>query len=475
MPILSPTAISRAAFSRSRSAAAVAAAVSPPGCISIGGSASGGGASGAVQVNASGSITTFGQNSGGILAQSIGGGGGNGGGSGGLVSIGGNGGKGGDGAAVTVTNSATIRTSGNFSDGLLAQSIGGGGGNGGLSLAVVAPVLGLGGNGGAAGNGGLVTVTNSGSIFTAGHDSSALVAEIDRRRRRQRRLCDRRGGVRLPCHRWKGRRGRRVAAMFASIQTVPATLLHRSPRRRSRRLVTVPVASLPSRSAAAAELAASRSRDPEAFLPARPSRSEARAVRAGPGATCSRGQMARSRQAARSSTGLDAESIGGGGGNGGFSIAATGGLTYGSIGFAMGGTGGAGSDAGTVTVANTSNIATTGDLSPGIFAHSIGGGGGNGGFSVAGAVAAGAAVALDISGSGAAGANGNSVDVSSIGNISTGSQFGTSGSESPGIFAQSVGGGGGNGGFAGSVAAGGYGGVSCPLQRAGVRAARAAR
>ena len=121
-----------------------------------------------------------------------------------------------------------------------------------------------------------------------------------------------------------------------------------------------------------------------------------------------------------SSDGIIAQSIGGGGGDGGFAISATGGATYASVGLAFGGNGGHGNDAGTVTVFSTANITTTNDLSNGIFAQSIGGGGGNGGFSISAAAAAGAAIALDKSGSGANGADGKTVSVTSIGNISTG-------------------------------------------------------
>src|SRR5690606_9700606 len=45
----------------------------------------------------------------------------------------------------------------------------------------------------------------------------------------------------------------------------------------------------------------------------------------------------------------------------------------------IGGRGGAAGDGDTVTVKSDNTIATSGDHSPGIFAHSVGGGGGNGG------------------------------------------------------------------------------------------------
>ncbi|MGC5371960.1 hypothetical protein ACPXA3_32015, partial [Klebsiella pneumoniae] len=48
------------------------------------------------------------------------------------VSLGGTGGGGGAGAGAYVTNNGLVKTSGNFADGILAQSVGGGGGTGGV-------------------------------------------------------------------------------------------------------------------------------------------------------------------------------------------------------------------------------------------------------------------------------------------------------------------------------------------------------
>jgi hypothetical protein len=110
-----------------------------------------------------------------IFAQSIGGGGGNGGGSVGLVfAIGGKGGGGGSGGDVTVgSNNANLVTHGDFSRGILAQSIGGGGGTGGFSAGLIA----LGGDGAGGGIGGVVTVTASGSIHTFGANSEGILAQ----------------------------------------------------------------------------------------------------------------------------------------------------------------------------------------------------------------------------------------------------------------------------------------------------------
>src|SRR5690606_31059934 len=85
------------------------------------------------------------------------------------VSVGGSGGAAGAGGQVDITNTGQIGTFGAQSDGILAQSIGGGGGSGGTSSSTsgsgddtpVQTAIGVGGRGGGGGNGGAVTVTNS--------------------------------------------------------------------------------------------------------------------------------------------------------------------------------------------------------------------------------------------------------------------------------------------------------------------------
>ena len=85
------------------------------------------------------------------------------------VSVGGSGGAAGDGGAVTLTNAYQISTYGAQSDGVYAQSVGGGGGKGGDASSVGSSYddtvnqLGLGasGRGGAAGNGGTIRVANA--------------------------------------------------------------------------------------------------------------------------------------------------------------------------------------------------------------------------------------------------------------------------------------------------------------------------
>src|SRR6185437_7391475 len=156
------------------------------------------------------------------------------------------------------------------------------------------------------------------------------------------------------------------------------------------------------------------------------------------------------------SNGIQAQSIGGGGGNASFNF--TGGVNKNTNGFALsiGGEGGSAGRAGDVTVTSTGNLATAGDNSNAIFAQSVGGGGGNatGGDSdldtdlnyVLDAVGAVAGVASDPAKSisigigGVGGSAGIGGDVA----VTTNGALVTQGASADGIFAQSVGGGGGS-------------------------------
>jgi hypothetical protein len=165
--------------------------------LNIGGKGGDGGRSGNVQVTNNAQIETDGAGSHGVFAQSIGGGGGNGGlaiagnivlstpGVSPMVAVGGDGGTGSDAGDVTVTNSGSILTRGDGSNGIVAQSIGGGGGNAGVGiplsldpLTIAGTLLAnLGGKGADGGLGGAVTVNHSGDITVLGNGSQAVVAE----------------------------------------------------------------------------------------------------------------------------------------------------------------------------------------------------------------------------------------------------------------------------------------------------------
>jgi hypothetical protein len=141
--------------------------------------------------------------------------------------------------------------------------------------------------------------------------------------------------------------------------------------------------------------------------------------------------------------------VGGSGGMGGHAVA-NGFVGIGTYSFsaALGGQGGEGGNGGPVQLhrdqasAGLSNFTTSGDQSYGIFAQSIGGGGGSGGaahidLEKAPAGLSNVALGLTLGGSGGAGGSGSSVKVSDA-------TITTSGVQSFGVFAQSVGGGGGN-------------------------------
>ena len=120
------------------------------------------------------------------------------------------------------------------------------------------------------------------------------------------------------------------------------------------------------------------------------------------------------------SDGILAQSIGGGGGNGGFSGAPSFSNGGAAATNSVGGMGGTGSDGKSVTVETAlgSNITTYGDSAAGILAQSVGGGGGNGGFSIGAGVGTGSDAAGSsntVGGNGSGGGLGGAVDVSNLG------------------------------------------------------------
>ena len=136
---------------------------------------------GSVTINNLGNISTTGQLGIGILGQSIGGGGGDGGNASGLsVAIGGSGANGGIGGPVAAyLTGGLIQTANDLSPGVVMQSIGGGGGNGGNSAAngLITAVT-LGGTAGTGANGGQSQIVDTGtSISTSGGKSPGLVAQ----------------------------------------------------------------------------------------------------------------------------------------------------------------------------------------------------------------------------------------------------------------------------------------------------------
>lgn len=141
------------------------------------------------------------------------------------------------------------------------------------------------------------------------------------------------------------------------------------------------------------------------------------------------------------SFGVLAQSIGGGGGEGGSAhvdlAKAPAGLSKTAISLTIGGSGGTGGTGSTVAVKDL-DISTSGIQSHGVVAQSIGGGGGSATVS-----SASGSTTLNLGGSGGDGGNGGSVSVSDI-------TANTAGSLAAGIVAQSIGGGGGLAGIAGT-------------------------
>jgi len=354
------------------------------GLVSIGGKGSQTSDGGEVFVTNNGSITTHEELSHAIFAESVGGGGGNGGRAGGLFSVGGSGGSGGNAKAVTVINNGGLYTYKKESYGIFAQSVGGGGGSGGgaVSLAAGGGVS-LGGKGAAGGYGSSVDVTssNGSSITTIGDRSYGIFAQSV-------------GGG-------GGDGGFAVTAGLGSVVSVAV------------------------------------------------------GGSAGPGGNASTVDVLMNgaiNTTGEESYGIFAQSVGGGGGAGGFGIAGSYGGSAININIGIGGKGGIGGISDIVTVDMNGSIHTKGLRAHGIIAQSVGGGGGEGGFSIAGSIAGGTSVNLSIAGDGGNGNKGNNVIVKNQGSITTDND------DAHGILAQSIGGSGGNGGF--SVAASLGGGAS---------------
>jgi len=406
----------------------------------LGGGGAAGNRGGEVDAGNSGAIETFGIYSHGILAQSIGGGGGTGGFSAstaiGLgadntnlnlgVAVGGAGGNGGFGNNVVVANSGTIATHGAMSHAVFSQSVGGGGGAGGSSFTGIIGLGGggagknlnigvaVGGGGGDGNHGGDVTTTNAagGNIVTDGAGSHGIFSQSV-------------GGG--------GGTGGRANALSLVLGTS----------------CTTPVVC----------------KGPDG---AKNNWSLSVAV-GGSGGGASNGGIVNVANGGRvvtrgiGSSGIFAQSIGGGGGNGGNGVRGTGELLpipvetvavpFSHAGFfktwdvIVGGQGGSSGDGGAVNVTNSGNITTLGMARPvlqtdgsdaqqeasyGIFAQSVGGGGGMGGNAVVGLTGK-----VGIGGGVGSTGDGGAVSVSNTGHLTT---LGAGGHA---IVAQSVGGGGG--------------------------------
>lgn len=443
----------------------------------------GGGKGGAARVENRGVIETRGTGATGILLQSIGGGGGNGGAvitsaSSGLSfdktlnslvqnlpladsvtivnSLGGNGGNGGNGGDVNavLASSSLIRTRGAQADALLAQSIGGGGGLGGGGSATAEGTLSLtlsmGGKGGAGGSGGAIDISNAGTIETYGNASHGIFAQSV-------------GGG-------GGNGGNLSAASDDTPDTVGeiwATLKNavgvdaynqwaaKNPEAKenldtfikdiqdSKTYKSLADAFKNSEFYKEMEAAGNKVSD---YLDKQSKGSVKRPdisltlAMGGDGGKGNQGGVVKIEHTGKTLTaghfshGILAQSIGGGGGQGG--LAYSSGTNKTNLSATLGGKGGEGNVGGYVEVRNSGTIDTYGEASYGLFAQSIGGGGGN---SVGAFSSDNKNLVLNFTagGAGGTGADGGEVKVFNYGTIRT------HGDEAHAIMAQSVGGGGG--------------------------------
>ncbi|WP_269585375.1 autotransporter outer membrane beta-barrel domain-containing protein [Roseibium sp. Sym1] len=393
-----------------------------------------------------GTLLTVGDNAHGVLAQSIGGGGGDGGignsdtySQGGVASVdakielGGKGGAGGSGGRVSVHNYAgyTVQTQGSGSNGLVAQSIGGGGGNsqgGTLYLAASSEGysgtvdVGVGATGGSGGDGGSIYVEQYGVVETFGGDADGVVLQS----------IGGGGGI-------GGSLGNDASShkILDFVSNAEADIQRLTDAGSSYEL-TVDVG--------------------------------------GKGGSGGSGNTAQYYHDGRITTygawadGVVVQSIGGGGGQGGTSVAAPSNITA-NIQVSVGGKGGSGGDGGEAAIwvrgSDSNAITTHGYGAFGMLLQSIGGGGGqagDGSNSLAGSIAIGG----DGGGTGGAGGDGGHVYTYDSSNI----VISTAGADAFGFVAQSIGGGGGQGGVGSSeqatkvsssefsVSIGGKGGVA---------------
>ncbi|WP_309383281.1 beta strand repeat-containing protein [Cerasicoccus frondis] len=460
--------------------------------VAVGGGGGAGGEGGDITLNFDGSLSTNQMHSGGIISQSVGGGGGHGGGATAVspifspedFSIGGSGGSGGSGGMVTATLAAdsTVSTLGNNSAGLTIQSIGGGGGTGGAATTFTADVFfslaaAVGGSGEGGGHGSRVVLNNSGMITTGSSASASPSGQP------VNEGADSIGAIVQSIGGGGGHGGSAsaFAGVFAATDEIPigvavslglggegagggnggdAFFNHDG---------SITTWGDGSHGALVQSIGGGGGNggDSTAYSAALTAKADGVTLQASHGGVAGNGGVGggvavniEDHQEAftthgQNAAGLVAQSIGGGGGNGGFGTARssninlTGGQTV-NIGFALGGSGGDGGHSGAVAIASAGDISTNGSGSQGILAQSIGGGGGNAGGGSVGGGNNNYEVNVAVGASGGDGGDGGRVGVANEGSIQT-----TRG-DATGILAQSIGGGGGTGGSADVRAPTGY-------------------
>lgn len=455
--------------------------------VAIGGHGGHGGNGETVTLGSAGTIRTEGDNSEGIVLQSIGGGGGNGGSalafSAGVsigptlnasVAIGGSGGTGGVGRAVTFTGSGQVTTRGRNSIGVLAQSVGGGGGNGGSASTVSVSAstqqsitLGasVGGAGGSGGHGEAVTVKGVGAVTTSGENSIGVLAQSvgggggnGGNASAVTLSASAEGTFSAPVsvggHGGGGGNGGAVSLTSKGGRVITSGA-------NSAGMLFQSIGGGGGNAGTAMSVNASITAGPNAKSITTP---VSVGGKGGPGGTAGKVDITSAtwiETGGDTSSGLIAQSIAGGGGNGGAAL--TGNVTItdearGSLGggTAVGGGGGSGHKGGTVDLASSGAISTRGDISHAIVVQSVGGGGGNGGSASTLTFTLSAPADLEkknttvnletaIGGSGGGGNHGGTVSATNTAAIST------AGDHSSGMLIQSVGGGGGAGGNVASL------------------------
>ncbi len=425
--------------------------------LAIGGSGGVGGTGGAVKIDNSGLLYTTGQDAHAVLAQSVGGGGG----TGGIgdtsatavvddlsmsigMSIGGKGGTGGHGGDVTLTNegAAVISTRGDGSDAVFAQSVGGGGGAGGggsasTSGGKISLAFAVGGSGGAGGDGGDVTLSNAGLLATTGTNSMGLTAQsVGGGGGRGGKAGATAGGADddLPLF-----VGDQIADAFG-LSDAPSTQIYNDIFMLNDRLKSDvdTVEKLVNHFSGKAP-APGESDDISLSIAAALSMGGSGGA-AGQGGDITLNNTGDILTQGAQADGVIGQSVGGGGGIAGYSVASGASSDDTSPNFAvsMGGSGGGGGAGGAVTVTSSGTVSTAGTSAYGLVAQSVGAGGGVGGASQDtnnGAFGFG----VSLGGGGGSAGDGGKVDVE----LKPGATVVTSGKFGLGILAQSVGGGGG--------------------------------
>ncbi|CAN0313252.1 unnamed protein product, partial [Ectocarpus sp. 12 AP-2014] len=411
--------------------------------ISVGGSGSAGGDGGTtiITVNPGATLSTSGQGSRVLSASSVGGGGGDAGATKGAISLGAASGGGGDGGTVEVTNASDLTSTGDQSDGLFANSVGGGGGS--AHSTSYGAIWSIGGAGGEGGDGGQVSVDSSGSIATTGDDSDGIyLSSVGGGGGGGTAALSTSVGFSMALAGGGGAAGAGNSVTFDdggatgySVQTTGD---------RARGLMALSVGGGGGDGGSATSISAG----PKIAVAIGKSGSGSGGGSGGAVNVTSGGDFTTAGDNAPS---IHAQSTGGAGGNAGTAIASANSTGI-AIGYAMGGSGGTGGDGESVTVEANGNLATSGDNSGALIAHSTGGGGGHGGTTASGNAIAEFSFSAAIGGSGGKGGTGGDVTVTG-GNVNTALTATTSGSNAPGVYAHSVGGGGGYSGVTAAATA----------------------